>query len=177
MVNGSPVNPVSNPAAVSTVNTAQASPASRPEGLGILVLPQGQRVLLLPSNPPQLLHIPAPFVPPEATMMPYAGLINIHVTQKEPNENDEDSVTYDKIRIWMDWKRKSHEKKEYPEKKKNRQAKDLIFMLLSKVRECLIESELWRFPRDKEPKKAKKLDSYKKPIHLPFPTQEDQSNQ
>jgi hypothetical protein len=177
MMNGSSVNPVSNPPPVSSVGTAAQATMTRTEGLGILVLPQGQRVLLLPSNPPTMLPIPSPFVPPEATMIPYSGLVNIRITHRDPNENEEDSVTYDKIRIWMDWARKSHEKKEFQQQKKKKKANDLILMLLSKVRECLIESELWSFPRDKEPKRAKKLDSIKKPIHLPFQDAEDKASQ
>jgi hypothetical protein len=145
-------------------------------GLGLLILSSGKTVLILPSQLPANQHMPQPVHQPEIRYMPYAGLINTDkVTPRDAGKNDE-TVIFNRIKVYAEWGEESKKRKEPQEKKKNKRTKrDLLLQaLLQSIGEALFSPlKVFTLSHSLMDKKAKRSDEKSK-CFLPSPTNKEE---
>ncbi len=155
--------PSQNAVAASPALTGTSTHAAA--GLGVLILPRGNTVHLLPSIQPQVTPFPLPQIPGESFMIP-AGLVNVKLQPRDADSQDE-ALIFNKIKIFADFDEDSSKKKknQSQEEKKNK-TDALLLLLMSVVSASLANEQLIQWSKIRERKRARKTTS---PYSFSFP--------
>jgi|GEM_PF-3751295 len=131
--------------------------ATQASGLGVLVLPHGTSVQILPSQQPQVSFIILPQIPADSFMIP-AGLVNVKIQPRDADSQDE-SLIFNKIKIYTDVDEDTSSKKRPPGEKEKRKPQALLLLLMSIVSASLASQQLITWSKVREKKRARQTTS------------------
>jgi len=138
-------------------------------GTGALVLPHGAKVAILHSNTQGALPIPLNFISPDisqALLVPYSGLINAKITQREHDPRD-GSLIFNKLKVEQVTDEEHSKRKQEERQKKRARSREFILSLLWKIRQSFIQDQLTIFSHPLREKKTTKGHS-EKPLPRPM---------